>query len=166
MSNDLQLTGERGLRAIAERALELQKNPPAVRSPRERAEGMSDHMHALYRFGMGRDQMPEPTRENAIAVHEAYYMLLDENERLRREVGAERMYARMVALVEQCPALARWRERVLESAKQPPLARAAAWELTGLLEELEGNALDAEFARLYAEEAIASAKPARTEVAA
>lgn len=166
MSNDLQLTGQRGLRAIAQRVRELEHEPPREPTDRTRVEAMSDHLNALYRFAAGRDQLPEPTREQALAIHESYYLLLDENLRLRREVGAERMYERMLALVERCPALARWRERVLESAKQPPLARAGAWELTALLEELQGNAMDAEFARLCAEEAIASSKPARTEAAA
>lgn len=166
--NDLQRTGEAGTRAIALRMRELEKGPPKEFTARTRAEAMSDHMHALYRYARGYDQMPEPTREDASAIHEMYYLLLDENERLRREVGAERMYERMAAFTGRCPALDRWRRLVLDSTRATPLVQAAAWELTALLEELEGNALDAEFARQYAAEAIAAAKSKapRGEVAA
>lgn len=164
--NDLQLTGAAGTRAIAQRVRELEKDPPKEFTARTRAEAMSDHMHALYRYARGDEQLPEPTREHAIAIHDSYYMLLDENRRLREECGAERALVHLEALVELCPALDRWRTRILESPKRSPLERAAAWELTALLEELEGHFLEAEFARMYAEEAIASVKGPRSEVAA
>lgn len=161
----LSRTGRKGLIAIAKRMLELAERPPREYTQRDRVEAMSDHMNALYRYARNGEAIEFPSREHAMAIHESYYLLLDENRRLRVEVGAERMYERMSTMMESCPALERWRTLVLDSPHQPAISRAAAWELTSLREELEGHALDAEFARLYAEEAIVTA-PSAGEVAA
>jgi hypothetical protein len=169
MSNDIARTGRVGLIAIAHRMLELAKLPPKEQTPRTRAESLSDHMNALLRYARGYEQMPEPTRDAAQAMFDSYYLLLDENRRLRAEVGAQRGYARMMRFVQECPALEQWRKQILDGPRRSPLERAGAWELTSILEELAGNGLDAEFARIYAAEAIESAptKPTKqSEVAA
>jgi hypothetical protein len=168
VSNDVARTGRVGLIAIALRMLELAKQPPREYSPHEKAESLSDHMNALIRYARGYEQLPEPSRAGAQAISDSYYLLLDENRRLRAEVGAQRGYARMMRFVDECPALEQWRKQILDAPRRSALERAAAYELTSILEDLRGNGLDAEFARMYAAEAIESAtsKQKRSEVAA
>jgi hypothetical protein len=168
MMDALSRTGRVQMIAIVKRMLELAERPLREHTPRTRAESLSDHMIGMVRYARGYDPLPEPTREDAQAISDHYHLLLDENQRLRAEVAEDRTHARLARLVEECPALERWRQLVLDSPKQPALTRAAAWELTSIREELDGNGLDAEFTRMYAAEAIESAtsKQKRSEVAA
>ena len=131
-----------------------------------KAHALSAHVTTLVRYGAGIAQLPEPDRETARAIVQAYYLLLDENEQLRAEVGAERVTARLGDLVELCPALERWRALILEAPRRSPLEKAAAWELTALAEEMHGNPVEAEIARQYAAEVVAAANAPRSEVAA
>ena len=110
-----------------------------------RAHAHGEHMRALARHANGAP-MPEPDREIAAAIVTGYWLLLDENEELKREVG-QLTADRPPLPFETCPALERWRAAVLEDRRRSPLERVAAWELTALQCEADGNLELAEAAR-------------------
>jgi hypothetical protein len=132
----------------------------------ERAHALSDHIHAMTKHAGGYGPAPEPDTEHARAIVEGYALLLDENARLQRELATVRAGEHILALDETSPALARWRELILKSPRRSPLEKAAAWELTAILMDANGEHAAAEIARENAADVIPPTTTSIAEVAA
>ena len=128
----------------------------------ERAQAHGEHMTALTRYAAGYGPIPEPSPELASAIVRGYCLLLHENEQMHLELGLARNAVRLLALDEACPALERWRALILKSPRRSVLEKAAAWELTALVCEENGDRYGAEAARENAADVI----PPTGEVAA
>jgi hypothetical protein len=132
----------------------------------EKAHALSDHIHAMTKHAGGYSPVPEPDTERARAIVACYYELLDENERLHRELAIVAVTERVQKLDESSPALERWRELILKSPRRSPLEKAAAWEATALVLESHGDRAGAEVARENASDAIPPTVTDINEVAA
>jgi len=91
---------------------------------------------------------PKISPKQAAVLLEALEEREQQQEQLRECVKvAANIFERQEKVAEAFPALEQWRKEILQSRNARPLERVAAWELTALQCEAEGNSDLAQVAR-------------------